>query len=48
MRVQTDIKRKVNRNESYEKKNRGPIYMPRFVTLGVSLIIWSQKHLLGK
>ena len=33
MRVRIDIKRKVNRNESYEEKNRGLAYMPRFVTL---------------
>ena len=28
-----DIKGKINRNESYGEKNRGPIYMPRFITV---------------
>ena len=28
-----DIKGKVNRNESYREKNRGPAYVFRFVTL---------------
>ena len=31
MRVQINIKRKVNKNESYREKNRGPIYISRFV-----------------
>ena len=26
-----DIKEKMNKNKSYEEKNRGPTYMPRFV-----------------
>ena len=33
MGVQIDIKGKMNRNESYREKNRGPAYVPRFITL---------------
>ena len=32
MKVQTDIKGKINRNESYGEKNRGSVCVPRFVT----------------
>ena len=32
VRVQIDIKGKMNRNELYREKNRGPAYVPRFVT----------------
>ena len=32
VRVQIDIKEKMNRNESYREKNRGSTYMSRFVT----------------
>ena len=31
--VQVDIKGKINKNESCGEKNKGPAYMPRFVTL---------------
>ena len=31
MRVQVDTKGKMNRNESHGEKNRGPMYVPRFV-----------------
>ena len=37
MRVQTDIKEKMNKNELYRKKNRGSIYMPRFVIVRGSI-----------
>ena len=33
-----DTKRKMNRNESYREKNRGPAYMPRFVTFKPSVL----------
>ena len=33
MRVQIEIKRKMNRNESYGEKNRGSIYMSKFIIL---------------
>ena len=33
MGVRIDIKGKMNRNESYREKNRGPAYVPRFVTI---------------
>ena len=39
MRVQIDIKGKVNRNELCREKNRGPAYVPRFVTVGVQVDI---------
>ena len=32
MRVQTDIKGRMNKNKLYRKKNKGPTYVPRFVT----------------
>ena len=32
MRVQTNIKGRINRNKSYREKNRRPVYIPRFVT----------------
>ena len=32
MGVRIDIKGKMNRNESYREKNKGPAYVPRFVT----------------
>ena len=31
MRVQVNIKRKVNKNKSYKEKNRGSTYMSRFI-----------------
>ena len=43
MRVQIDIKGKINRNELYGEKNRGPAYILRFVTIdpvNVFLISW--------
>ena len=36
-RVQVDIKGMINRNKLYEEKNKGPVYMPRFITLGTLL-----------
>ena len=32
IRVQTDIKGRINKNKSYREKNRGPACVPRFVT----------------
>ena len=32
MRVQIDIKGRINRNESYREKNRGLTCVPKFVT----------------
>ena len=32
MGVRIDIKGKMNRNELYREKNKGPAYVPRFVT----------------
>ena len=43
MRVQIYIKEKIDRNESYGEKNRGPVYVLRFVTIdpvNVFLISW--------
>ena len=37
MGVQIDIKGKMNKNESYREKNRGPAYVPRFVTIYINL-----------
>ena len=36
MRVWVDIKGKINRNKLYREKNRGPAYVPRFVTVQTS------------
>ena len=37
--VQVDTKGKMNRNESYGEKNRGPAYVPRFITLIVYILV---------
>ena len=36
MGVQINIKGKVNRNKLYGEKNRGPVYVPRFVILAAA------------
>ena len=46
IRVWIDIKGKMNRNESYREKNRGLIYMSRFVTLRKKIIITIQQRLI--
>ena len=40
MRVQVNIKRKVNKNELYKEKNKGPTYMSRFV---IVVLLYSSK-----
>ena len=45
MRVQIDIKGKVNRNELCGEKNRGPAYVPRFVTPFLVVVLTSLIHL---
>ena len=39
MGVRVDIKGRMNRNESCGEKNRGPAYVPRFVTELIFLVI---------
>ena len=35
MGVRIDIKGKMNRNKLYREKNKGPTYVPRFITYRV-------------
>ena len=38
-----DIKGKMIRNESHREKNRGPIYVPRFITFSILVFLFLYK-----